>query len=58
MPTGSLYPNIDIPKVDLWTFLFERKDRPFPEDKGIFLSTFCPASPEDQLTNVNDSDLP
>jgi hypothetical protein len=34
MPTGSLYPDIDIPNVDLWTFLFERKDREFPDDKG------------------------
>ncbi|TVY47242.1 putative 4-coumarate--CoA ligase [Lachnellula occidentalis] len=37
MPTGSLYPDIDIPNVDLWTFLFERKDRPYPEDKVIYL---------------------
>ena len=34
MPTESLYPKIDIPSVDLWTFLFERNDRPFPDDKG------------------------
>lgn len=36
MPTKSLYPPIDIPNVDLWTFLFERKDRPFPDDKIIY----------------------
>ncbi|KAJ9195637.1 hypothetical protein DTO164E3_6713 [Paecilomyces variotii] len=36
MPAQSTYPPIDIPDVDLWTFLFERADRPFPEDKVIF----------------------
>jgi 4-coumarate--CoA ligase len=36
MPTESSYPRIDIPDIDIWTFLFERKpeDRQFPEDKG------------------------
>lgn len=40
MPTESLYPKLDIPNQDIWTFLFERKhgsfpDRPFPDDKGM-----------------------
>ena len=34
MPTKSTYPDLDIPNVDIWTFLFERKDRPYPDDKG------------------------
>lgn len=34
MPTESTYPKLDIPQVDLWEFLFERKDREFPDDKG------------------------
>ena len=34
MPTESTYPPIDVPKVDLWDFLFERSDRPFPDRKG------------------------
>lgn len=38
MPTESTYPSIDIPDVDVWGLLFERKDRPFPDDKGISLS--------------------
>ncbi|CAF9940554.1 MAG: hypothetical protein HETSPECPRED_002443 [Heterodermia speciosa] len=36
MPTESTYPPIDVPKVDLWAFLFERNDRPFPDDKVIY----------------------
>ncbi|PYH96924.1 luciferase [Aspergillus ellipticus CBS 707.79] len=28
--SSSPFPPIDIPNVDLWTFLFERPDRPFP----------------------------
>ncbi|KAJ5907508.1 hypothetical protein N7495_000190 [Penicillium taxi] len=34
MPVSSNYPDIDIPNVGLWDFLFERKDRPFPDDKS------------------------
>lgn len=34
MPTKSSYPEIPIPDVDLWAFLFERKDKTFPDDKG------------------------
>jgi hypothetical protein len=34
MPTESTFPRLNIPDVDLWTFLFERKDREFPDDKG------------------------
>ncbi|KAL4871932.1 hypothetical protein BDV12DRAFT_163387 [Aspergillus spectabilis] len=36
MPVSSQYPSIDIPNVDLWTFLLERKDKPFPDDKVIY----------------------
>lgn len=34
MPTESHYPSEPIPDVDLWAFLFERKDKPFPDSKG------------------------
>ena len=34
MPAESTYPRLEIPNVDLWGFLFERTDRPFPDDKG------------------------
>lgn len=34
MPAKSTYPDIDIPDVDIWTFLFERKDKEYPDDKG------------------------
>ncbi|PKY02836.1 acetyl-CoA synthetase-like protein [Aspergillus campestris IBT 28561] len=36
MPVASSYPPVDIPNVDLWTFLLERKDRQFPDDKIIY----------------------
>lgn len=36
MPTESTYPRIEIPNIDLWDFLLERNDRPFPDDKVIF----------------------
>jgi len=45
MPTDSTYDKLDIPNVDLWTFLFERKDREYPDDKGVLHSisylSFC-----------------
>lgn len=34
MPTESLHPPVDIPNTDLWGFLFERKDRLYPDDKS------------------------
>lgn len=34
MPVSSNYPPVDIPNVDLWSFLFEREDRPFPDNKS------------------------
>jgi 4-coumarate--CoA ligase len=37
MPTKSNYPEVPIPDVDLWAFLFERKDKPFRDDKGILM---------------------
>ncbi|EKG14902.1 AMP-dependent synthetase/ligase [Macrophomina phaseolina MS6] len=37
MPTPSPYPSIDIPNIDIWSFLFEGNDRSFPDDKVIYL---------------------
>ena len=34
MPTDSFYPSFEVPDVGIWDFLFERKDRDFPDDKG------------------------
>ncbi|KAL1877094.1 hypothetical protein VTK73DRAFT_8902 [Phialemonium thermophilum] len=36
MPHSSSFPSLNIPDVDLWTFLCERKEKPFPDDKEIF----------------------
>ncbi|KAG7007251.1 4-coumarate--coA ligase 1 [Physcia stellaris] len=36
MPTESTYPQFDVPNADLWAFLFERNDRPFPDNKVIY----------------------
>ncbi|KAF2857263.1 acetyl-CoA synthetase-like protein [Piedraia hortae CBS 480.64] len=37
MPTPSSYPQIDIPNVGIWDFLFARKEKGFQDDKVIFL---------------------
>ncbi|KIW03402.1 uncharacterized protein PV09_05607 [Verruconis gallopava] len=36
MPVESRYPRFEVPNLDLWSFLFERKDRPYPDDKVIY----------------------
>ncbi len=42
MPSyASPFPDIEVPEVDLWTFLFERKSRPFTDSKGL---SFYPPS--------------
>lgn len=36
MPYPSSFPPIPLPEVDLWTLLFERPSKPFPDTKPIF----------------------
>ncbi|RFU33097.1 hypothetical protein B7463_g3233, partial [Scytalidium lignicola] len=36
MPVKSLYPDLDIPDIDLFTFLFDRKDRPYADTTVLF----------------------
>ena len=50
MPTGSLYPPVEVPEIDLWECIFERKDRPFPDDKGK-----ADAAWDLQLLNMNSA---
>ncbi|KAI9700576.1 MAG: hypothetical protein M1820_006730 [Bogoriella megaspora] len=38
MPTEATYwPKVEIPNIDVWGLLFERKDRPYPDDKVVIL---------------------
>ncbi|KAK1813075.1 hypothetical protein LTR12_012524 [Friedmanniomyces endolithicus] len=37
MPIESAYPPITVPPVDVYTFLFDRSDREFPDDHAIFV---------------------
>ncbi|KAI1487214.1 hypothetical protein F5X96DRAFT_681391 [Biscogniauxia mediterranea] len=43
MVIKSLHADLDIPSLDLWEFLFERKDKPFPDDKEIYIDAENPA---------------
>lgn len=36
MPTKSSFPDVEIPDVDLWAFIFDRKDRGFSDDTVIY----------------------
>jgi 4-coumarate--CoA ligase len=36
MPVESSYPPFEVPKEDVWAFLFERKDREYPDEKSEF----------------------
>jgi hypothetical protein len=40
MPIESSYPKFEVPKVDIWSFLFDKKDRPYPDDKGWLLAIY------------------
>jgi hypothetical protein len=44
MPSESKFPSLQIPDVDLWGFLFERKDKAFADDKGKSSSKFAQCS--------------
>ena len=44
MPTTSQVPSIQVPDQDIWSFLFERKDRPFPDDHVIFTDPYTKRS--------------
>ncbi|OAL06683.1 4-coumarate-CoA ligase-like protein [Phaeosphaeriaceae sp. SRC1lsM3a] len=44
MPSESKYPSLQIPNVDLWAFLFERKDKPFADDKVIYYDPYTKRS--------------
>ncbi|KAF2098599.1 4-coumarate-CoA ligase-like protein [Rhizodiscina lignyota] len=39
MPTSSPYPHIDIPNQDIFQFMFERKDKPYPDNKVIYVDS-------------------
>ncbi|KAF2239140.1 4-coumarate-CoA ligase 2 [Viridothelium virens] len=45
MPTeASYWPRVDIPDKDLWAVLFERNDRPYPDDKVIYVDPYTKRS--------------
>ncbi|KAI9756496.1 MAG: hypothetical protein M4579_003835 [Chaenotheca gracillima] len=44
MPFESTYPRIDVPNVDIWSLLFERKDREYPDDKVIYVDPYTSRS--------------
>ena len=44
MPTESSFASVDIPNVDLWGLMFERKDRGFSDDQGKLPSTLSLSS--------------
>ncbi|KAF1815880.1 acetyl-CoA synthetase-like protein [Eremomyces bilateralis CBS 781.70] len=37
MPVESSYPPFEVPTSDLWTFLFERKEKPYGDDKLLYI---------------------
>jgi hypothetical protein len=40
MPTKSSYPDVEIPTVDLWAFMFDR-ERDFDDAKGNLVFRRC-----------------
>ena len=54
MASESPYPSIDVPDVDIWGFLFERKPD-FPADKIVFLDN--PTSRHYTFTDVKETSI-
>ncbi|KAL7272805.1 hypothetical protein RUND412_004367 [Rhizina undulata] len=52
MPTVSAYPPITVPNQDIFSFLFEREDRAFPDDHVLYVD----GSTKRQLTFANVRD--
>ncbi|KAH7391906.1 4-coumarate-CoA ligase-like protein [Pyrenochaeta sp. MPI-SDFR-AT-0127] len=44
MPSESKYPSLPIPDQDIWGFLFERKDKPYADDKVIYYDPYTTRS--------------
>jgi len=44
MPSKSTFPDVDIPNVGIWDFLFENKQREFPDDQVILLDPYTKRS--------------
>lgn len=42
MPSQSPFPDVEIPAVDLWGLIFDRKDRPFPDTKTLYRAINSP----------------
>ena len=40
MPVSSTYPSLNIPETDLYSFLFNRNDRPYSDDTGKLPSPY------------------
>lgn len=58
MPTKSPHASFEVPKEDIWGFMFERKDLPFPEDKSILdmCTPICiPSSHNSVMLSATDS---
>ncbi|KAI1431080.1 hypothetical protein GGR50DRAFT_681574 [Xylaria sp. CBS 124048] len=44
MPIKSTFEEIDIPNVDIWTFLFERKDKQWSDNREIYIDAITKRS--------------
>ncbi|KAK0255502.1 hypothetical protein B0A54_10270 [Friedmanniomyces endolithicus] len=53
MPIESAYPPITVPPVDVYTFLFDRSDREFPDDHAIFVDVT--AQKQHSILDVRDA---
>jgi len=40
MPSKSPFPDVEIPDVDLWGLMFDRKSKDFADDKGTTPTNF------------------
>ena len=56
MPTESSYPPVKIPNVGIWDFLFERRDREYPDNKSLYPSLLTYQLADNSLVIYRDAD--
>lgn len=50
MPISSNWPDVQLQVLDIFTFLFERKDRPYPDNHGMYYCTVAHGHHEPVVT--------
>ena len=57
MPTISSFEDVDIPDVDLWGLMFDRKSKDFPDSQGLYQVEVQSMPSIDQYSHISSCQL-